>query len=767
VGKYKKAWEGSSETSRANSAQAMSAKAAKAVGDFMKASRREVPAEYRDVVLQKFFQNFKDSDKKALMLAKGSEFLKGKGLDEERIERLVRSDPRRMYELVAALAGPTFEDPFLPMMTKEDHIAFMNDALKEVESLRARGEVPMYVPTTGARFATSPYLADDRIYVNPVKYPTISASYKKAMDLSSTVNDVMLGVSKATKEALGKDATLAFWEDSLKPMLRAGSDLKDAIAREHQALIEHDISATAVGVTDALIEHEYGMVPFKVTELIDLKPEDVGLDPRETYYLPRAMKDQMEGLVGKTQFPMNGIWDKTTKVFKFAILGLSPRYTAHILFGGTMLLALRIDPGSFALIGDASKMLKDYHAGKLDEQTASVFQGSTQYGTPDQNFHFSGGRSMGNLALQEWLANKGIDHRVATAAQWAEAAANINFRFTNYVSDMQRAIAYLDGVRAAGRKGWINDPITGEKVELTADKAHWLGVQAAERVMGNLQSMTPLERSVARKIMPFYGWTKHILKYVLTYPVDHPWRAMFLSTLATQNSDSFSSGLDERMQLLFFLGSPDSSGNVTGIDVRQIDPFRDVANYATLSGWISSMNPIITAPFAAIDPGIIYGSNTLNPQVDYSSLYGTNVAQPSGGILNALEQEIPEVGALDSALGWSAQARAIKREGGSAALKDTLSALGFPWTPQKLNLQQISAKHEIDRYNQAKNDAVTAWQTGDFSALLKYPGTVPDPLQSGYNITPLALYRQYQRAQKAYPGLPPSETIASLPAPAL
>ena len=767
VGKYKKAWEGSSEASRKESAKALSEKAGKAVQDFMKASRREVPAEYRDVVLQKFFENFKASDNKALMLAKGAEFLKSKGLDEARIERLVRSDPQRLYELVAAVAGPTFEDPFLPMMTKEDHVAFMNDALKQVESLRARGYVPMYVPTTGARFATSPYLADDRVYVNPVKYPTISATYKKAMDLSSTVNDVMLGVTKATKEAMGKDATLAFWDETLKPMLRKGSDLKDAIAKEHQAMLEHDISATAIGVTDALIEREYGMVPFKVTELIDLAPEDVGLDPRETYYLPRAMKEQIEGLVGKTQFPMHGVWDKATKTFKYAILGLSPRYTAHILFGGTMLLALRINPGSFALIGDASKMLKDYHAGNLDDQTASVFQGSTQYGTPDQNFHFSGGRSMANMVLQEWLAKKGIDHRVATAAQYAEAAANINFRFTNYISDMQRAIAYLDGIRTATRKGGMNDPISGEWVEMTGDKAHWEGVRAAERVMGNLQAMTPLERSVARKIMPFYGWTKHILKYVLTYPVDHPWRTMFLSTLATQNTDTFASGLDERMQLLFFLGSPDSKGNVTAEDIRQINPFRDVANYATLSGWLSSLNPILTAPVTSIDPQIIYGSNVLHPQITYSSLYGTNVAAPEGGWLTAIEQEIPEVGALDSALGWSAQARAIKREGGDAALKNTLSALGFPWTPQKLNLQQLSAKHEIDRYNQAKVAAATAWQSGDFSELLKYPGTVPDPLQPLYNITPLALWRQYQRAQKAYPGLPPSATIASLPAPAL
>ena len=165
---------------------------------------------------------------------------------------------------------------------------------------------------------------------------------------------------------------------------------------------------------------------------------------------------------------------------------------------------------------------------------------------------------MGFLTLQDWLAKRGINPRAANLAQHLAGAADLNFRFTNYISDMQRAIAYLDGMKAAGRKGYFHDAVSGERIDMTAERAQWEGMQAAERVMGNLQAMTPLERSVARKIMPFYGWTKHILKYILTYPVDHPWRAMYLSTLATQNTDTFSSGLDERMQLLFFLGQPDA-----------------------------------------------------------------------------------------------------------------------------------------------------------------------------------------------------------------
>jgi hypothetical protein len=588
----------------------------------------------------------------------------------------------------------------------------------------------------------------------------------------------MLGVSKATKEILGRHATLEFVDQVLKPMLRKKSSLFPAVSREHIAQIEQDTMGPPVAVTDALVSQHYGLVPFNVKELLSplnkdgeyaLEHHDLGLDDNEEYYLPANLKDQVEKLVGRDQFPLHGAWDKTTGVFKYSILGLSPRYTAHILFGGTMLLALRINPASFLMMRDAARAVRSYHKGETQSIVPDeVFQGAAQRGSPDpqQTVAWMGGKAMGRLNLEEWLSRKGINPKLATPVQKAAALADINFRFTNYISDMQRAIAYLDGAKRATGKGWFRDATTGEKVEMTSDRAHWEGMQAAEKVMGNLQAMTPLERTVARKIMPFYGWTKHILKYVLTYPVDHPWRTMFLATLASQNTDNFSKGLDERMQLLFFLGQPDVKGNVSAVDVRALDPFRDVANYATLGGWISAMNPMISAPFAAVDPQIIYGSNELHPNITYDAIYGTNVAGAQGTPMQAAEAEIPELSVLDQALGLTAKARSVAKSGGEA--KALYQALNIPFAQvQHLNLQQISAKHEIDRYEQAKNDALQAWQTGDFSRLLTYPGTVPDPLNAAYNITPADLKKQYERALKAYPKLPPSETVASLPTPPL
>jgi hypothetical protein len=743
----------------------------------LREATRRAP-EYRNLIVHTYYDKLLASDKaEAILEAGANKLVKEKGWAQDAADKLRRENSQRLFEIVAVEADSLFHDPFLPQMTPGDHAHFMNDALKEVTSLRARGHPPMWMPTVTADQAETLARQGDRVYVSPTRFPTVRSAFSKAMDMSRTVNDVSIGVDRATKEAMSWDASIEFTRESIVPMLKPRTGLRDTILREGA---EPFMGTTgARGVVDAKINNEFGLSRFNVKPLLDekgnlleesdlakatgLNAEDMGLDPEETYYIPTAFKKHLDGLVGD-QFPGKGAWDASTRVFKYSILGLSPRYTAHIVFGGGMLLALRIDPRAFLFIKDAAKMVSQYHKGTLQDQRLSdIFQGATQRGTPEQTFHTAAGDKAFRLNVEEWLTRHHINPKYAKGVDIAKAGADINFRFTNYISDMQKSIAYLDGMHKAKGKAYFDDPITGERTEATDDQLHFQAMQAAERVMGNLQAMTPLERSIARKIMPFYGWTKHILKYVLTFPTDHPWRVMFLSTLATQNTDNFASGLDERMQLLLFLGQPDTSGNVSAVDIRAMDPFRDVANYATLGGWLSAMNPILTAPITAIDPSIIYGGNTLYPNVTYSQLYGTNVAQPQGGILTAAEQEIPEIGALDQALGLSANARAVKKQGGTAALKDTLSSLGFPWTVQKLNLQQISAKHELDRYNQAKTDAGTAWQTGDFSALDKYPGTVPDPLGTGYNITPKQLEEEYQRALKAYPGLPPSETIPNLP----
>jgi hypothetical protein len=295
---------------------------------------------------------------------------------------------------------------------------------------------------------------------------------------------------------------------------------------------------------------------------------------------------------------------------------------------------------------------------------------------------------------------------------------------------------------------------------MTPERAMAEGMHNAERVMGDLRRMSPFERQIARYAMPFYGWQKHILTYVLTFPADHPWRAMMLANLAEFDMETAPGGLPSRFQFLFFLGHPDAQGNVTGVDLRQIDALRDVANYATLGGLVSSLNPVISAPWAMINPQTIYGSNELYPNLTYDQFYGIKEAGPQGNLLTGATQIVPELGALQSAMKAASQRQGLS---GLALAKNIGQSLNFPWVPQHINLNQEAARTAIAQYQVTKQLAANAWQSGDFSQIQDL-GSVPDPRNADYETPVSQLELMYSELSKAYPGVPPDQVAQPLPA---
>jgi hypothetical protein len=358
---------------------------------------------------------------------------------------------------------------------------------------------------------------------------------------------------------------------------------------------------------------------------------------------------------------------------------------------------------------------------------------------------------------------------------------------------MQRAVVYLDGVERAERTGFVSElvPVKSldehgneiinkytnkpewkeeeRQVEVSPERAHQMGMEAVMEVMGDLRHMTPLERQVFVRMFPFYGWTKHVLTYVLTYPIDHPYRATFLSQLATQDSQDIASGLPTRIQLLTFLGQPDEFGNVKAVDTRVFDPLRDTANYASMTGFWQSLNPVLSAPAVYVDPQIVFGGNDLYPKVTYSQLYGTKVAGAQGSAYTTAEQFVPELTALDQAFNLSGQYAYLKSQGGQAYTNKIFQALNIPFLhPQDINLRQIAAQNEMDRFNQAKADALQAAQTGDMSSLSGYSpdALVPDPLNPLYNVTPAYIEAMNKESERKY-NLPMYATTPAPPNPPL
>jgi hypothetical protein len=558
------------------------------------------------------------------------------------------------------------------------------------------------------------------------------------------------------------DATQELIDEYLIPTFGyKQNDLMKIIEREHPLLGIAGAIATPQAHLAHVMEDTFGLARYDPARFGLISSRHM-VKADDAVWIPKVLLDGLAEITSYQEKELRGLIATPTRIFRTAVLGYSPRFLAHILFGGSFLVALR-EPASFLRLPEAWRMLRD------PDFRAQVHTRSTQVGADApisfavRQFHNEAGKTMGRLWMQESMDKLGLDPSKMTS--WLQVIPQGMFKLTNTITDMQRAAVVLSATSRATRRGTFIDPVSGELVRMTPQAALHEGVEAANKVMGDLSRMTPLERNILTSVIPFYGWTKHILQYVALYPVDHPYRATYLAYLANLNSDSVSKGLYTRIQNLFFLGSPDQFGNVSAVDVRALNPLRDVANYATLGGIISMLNPVISAPFTMVDPEIVFGSNVLYPNISYNDLYGTRTAAPAGSLLTGVEQFVPEVTALDAALGLSSQYRNQLKSNPNSFAKTIFGALNVPFAQvQHLNLKQIAATQEIDRYQVARQAAEQAFQTGQFGGLAGY-GPVPDPLQADYNISPAQLAALYQSSLARMPGIPPSEALPPLPTP--
>jgi hypothetical protein len=252
-------------------------------------------------------------------------------------------------------------------------------------------------------------------------------------------------------------------------------------------------------------------------------------------------------------------------------------------------------------------------------------------------------------------------------------------------------------------------------------------IAQANKVFVDANAMSPFERGVVRKVLPFWGFTRHIFRYLMTYPADHPLRTAILINLANQHAADWTSGLPQQMQFMFYLGAPDSNGNVTAVDYRSIDPFRSFYNDFTLGGLLSQTNPGIQ--FLAQQSGVNVLSATpeLYPSTHYDPYTGTMVAdRPKGAALSALEALIPEVQGADAMFQLSDQYRNLKVSDPQAFQHRVYTTLGIPFGPEQINIPLKVETAQLKRYRDADTAINQAVQTGDFSSAKRY-ASVPVP----------------------------------------
>lgn len=774
----------------------LSRKAATAHQSFLAAAIEHPPDVWKNVLMDQYVDQIMNDERSAGIVDDAAKALKQMGYGESEVDKM-RSDPRTIVELVARASKDTLENGMMPDIDYALSQEMMKGAKDEVASLRARGVAPAYVPVITPHDIREGIDPSYNINIGSLKPRRVGSNISKAMEFTSTIHDVQMGILMDAKDMVLRDIVQEYKDEYVSKYIVPASDANQLVAHYIGGEIGVNAAKAATGLrtesVDASIQaqlNRMGYISYDPDAIFGSTLGKAQLD--KPYYIHKDMQSALESASKSfQQGGFMGFTDKATRVFRFSILGLSPRYTAHILFGGTWLLAAR---GHLSMLSQMRAGVHVLHNGQLPDDLAAQYphfkdsqtNSATQEGNADQMWHRASGYSVGNKMMDEYLARHNIQR---TGLNWVKAASQINFKFTRAVVRAQRAIVYLDAHSRTEAQGSFSEmvmkpvsdshgnpvmnPKTGkqmyteveQRVSMSKERAHDEGMKAVADVMGELRHMTPLERNVFTKVFPFYGWTKHVLSYVLSYPVDHPYRATFLSQLATQNSEDVASGLPTRIQLLMFLGSPDAQGNVSAVDARFMDPLRDTANYASWQGLFQSLNPVLSAPLAEVDPQIIFGSNELYPTVSYNSLYGIKEAGPQGNLYNAAEQFVPQLSAVDAAFNLSGQYGYLKSQGGDAFAKKVYQSLNVPFFQvQHINLRQIAAQNELDRYSIASTAAYDFASNSNPNALAGYApdAELPDPLNSQYNVTP-AYLKALQDQSESESGVPLLESATPPP----
>lgn len=190
---------------------------------------------------------------------------------------------------------------------------------------------------------------------------------------------------------------------------------------------------------------------------------------------------------------MTKVYDPSTRAFKTMVLPLSPSWQVGNLIGNTLMamFAGGVDPVTLG-----STMVKSLLAykrtGELPGPNRLQQHGAT-------------------YEAQDFLQRGGVRSR-NPVARVLTAPVRAGYAMNSTVDNLLRSAVYL----AKKQKGYSDE----------------MAMRLSLRAMGDFTKLSPFERRVVRRIIPFYAWQKHLAKLALTMPVEHPLRTAWTLSLA-------------------------------------------------------------------------------------------------------------------------------------------------------------------------------------------------------------------------------------------
>lgn len=371
------------------------------------------------------------------------------------------------------------------------------------------------------------------------------------------------------------------------------------------------------------------------------------------------------------QRTMKGFSGRFLDFWMVPTLWLSPRFHVNNIVGGAAMLAATETP-----VGIARQARAGVRMVLRGELPTDIPVGMLQGPTFQKAFKRSR-----EAAVQEGKGLAGILQR--SGHSLIESSQKLNAFF----DQMYRAIVYLERARKGKKRG------------LSPQAAEAEAIRAASSFMQNWDSMAPIEREVFQRLMPFWGFKRVLLRYAIRYPIDHPVR-MTMNAIAARDAMLELDPVAREFDNLVPVGAEREDGSRLYINARSLNPFGDMSNLLTLSGFLSSLHPLPQTGLEVLGVEPIAGGVVPYGEVETDPVTGDLIKKPRPeavlGLVGFLEAGMqaaglvrglpaPEDQSLEGWLQWS---------------RRYWSKLGLPAAPTVKNIEEA-----YDRYQRNLDEA--------------------------------------------------------------
>lgn len=586
--------------------------------------------------------------------------------------------------------------------------------------------------------------------------PTVTQTMRRTLDVTPHIPDAYVAMNHALMEHLQRDMSKLLVKSVVENYGLDGAEVVEqfrptALRRADERAAQTGLPAEqfVLDETDRMIRKRYGKLADKGEEFFRGNPHLSSFLSSERW-LPREVLANIDAWM-KPEISSQ-VLDPTFQLFRTSVLALSPRWHVYNVLGNAITTAVT-DPRAFMSIFRNMKTLRTIMSEggteslvRSGEMPAHIFSGGFQ-SAPEYVANWMKTASTGDIAIAQYqilgssFVRKLWDSTQVVRDKFGEVVQK-SYDFQSRTDDAYRAMAYLSEHDRTIKAG------------LSEAEAQVRGIALSRKLFQNWDEITPLERTVLRYWVPFYGFQAHVLRFVLNYPFDHPVRTSIISNIAKNELNDLGTTLPQRFLDTFFLGNPDKTGHVRAINLGGLNPFSIVPDVFSMLGFLggskegsmgaltANANPIVGQVLQMLGVDTSTGGAALFPEMVYDPETGRlKAVNPQGGVGNFVSGFIPQTRLLTALAGWNHEFRDMLQQNPDAAIRYLMSSVGVPVLLRNLNVPEEQIKSELARLDAQDNARRAAMRSGDFGALSEYPGLsdFTDKIQKLIDTNPAAL----------------------------